>query len=435
MEAAALAGLVLVVGIAVLLLIGAPISVGVGLSSTLAMFVVVGFDNGALTAAQQMFRGINSFALLAIPFFVLAGVIMSQGGIALQLINAGKVLVGRVPGSLPQTTVAANTLFGAVSGSSIAAAAAIGTTMGPLEAKEGYNKNFSAAVNVASAPGGMLVPPSNLMIVYSLVSGSSVAALFVAGYLPGLLWAVACSAVVYLYIRRHPELRETQRVGFREGARVLLIALPSLLLIAVVIVGILAGFFTATESAAIAVFYSAIQSAFYRTIKLRDIPGILLESTKITAVVMFLIAVSTIMGFVLSFSKIPELVADTMFGLSENPVVLLLLIAVILLIVGCFMDATPAVLIFTPIFLPIVTSFGVDPVHFGIMMIFNLSIGTITPPVGTVLFVGAKVSGQPIEGVVRQLLPFLVALVICLIVVIFTPGLSLWLPELFGLMT
>jgi tripartite ATP-independent transporter DctM subunit len=434
MESAALAGLVLVVGIAILLLIGAPISVAVGLSSVLAMFVVVGFDNGALTAAQQMFRGINSFALLAIPFFVLAGVIMSQGGIALQLINAGKVLVGRVPGSLPQTTVAANALFGAVSGSSIAAAAAIGTTMGPLAAKGGYDKNFSAAVNVASAPSGLLIPPSNLMIVYSLVSGTSVAALFTAGYLPGLLWAATCALVVYLYVRRRPELRETQRVGFREGARVLLIALPSLMLIAVVIVGILAGFFTATESAVIAVFYSAIQSAFYRTIKLRDVPNVLLEATRITAVVMFLIAASTIMGFVLSFSQIPELVSDAMFGFSENPVVILLLIAVILLVVGAFMDATPAVLIFAPIFLPIVTSFGVDPIHFGIMMVFNLCIGTITPPVGTVLFVGAKVSDQPIEGIIRQLLPFLVALVGCLIIVIFTPGLSLWLPELFGLM-
>ncbi|MFV2104185.1 TRAP transporter large permease [Micromonospora sp. LOL_024] len=434
METAALAGLVLVVGIAVLLVVGAAISVAVGLSSVLAMFVVVGFDNGALTAAQQMFRGINSFALLAIPFFVLAGVIMSQGGIALQLINAGKVLVGRVPGSLPQTTVAANALFGAVSGSSIAAAAAVGTTMSPLAAKGGYDKNFSAAVNVASAPAGLLIPPSNLMIVYSLVSGTSVAALFMAGYLPGLLWALACSVVVYLYVRRRPELRETQRVGFRQGARVLLVALPSLMLIAVVIVGILAGFFTATESAAIAVFYSAIQAAIYRTIKLRDLPAILLEATKITAVVMFLIAASTIMGFVLSFSQIPELAAEAVFAFSENPVVILLLIATILLVIGAFMDATPAVLIFTPIFLPIVTSFGVDPIHFGIVMIFNLCIGTITPPVGTVLFVGANISGQPIEGIVRQLLPLLGALTICLIIVIFTPGLSLWLPGLFGLL-
>ncbi|GLY17979.1 TRAP transporter large permease [Kineosporia rhizophila] len=434
MDAGVLAGLILVAGIALLLLIGAPISIAVGLASTLAMFVVVGAENGALTSAQQMFRGINSFALLAIPFFVLAGVIMSSGGIAMQLINAGKVLVGRVPGSSAQTTVAANTLFGAVSGSSIAAAAAIGTTMGPVQAKEGYDRNFSAAVNVASAPGGMLVPPSNLMIVYSLVSGTSVAALFMAGYLPGILWAIACSVIVYLYARKRPELKETQRIGFAEGARILLVATPSILLVAVVIGGILLGYFTATESACIAVFYAAILSAIYRTIKLRDIPGILMESTRITAVVMYLVGVSTIMGFVLSFSKIPELVSDTMFGFSENPVVLLLLIALILLVVGCFMDATPAILIFTPIFLPIVTSFGVDPIHFGIMVIFNLSIGTITPPVGTVLFVGAKVADAPIEGVVRQLLPFFGVLVGTLIIVIFTPSLSLWLPEVFGLM-
>jgi tripartite ATP-independent transporter DctM subunit len=433
-ETAALAGLVLVLGMTVLILIGAPISTAVGLPSVLAMFVVVGAENGSLTSAQQMFRGINSFALLAIPFFVLAGVIMSRGGIALRLINASKVMVGRVPGSLPQTTVAANTLFGAVSGSSIAAAASIGTVMAPLEAEEGYDRDFSAAVNVASAPGGMLVPPSNLMIVYSLVSGTSVAALFVAGYLPGILWAVACAIVVWLHVRKRPELRETQRVGFRESVRIILAALPSLFLVVVVIVGILAGFFTATESACIAVFYSAILSAFYRTIKLKDVPGILLESTRITAVVMFLIAVSTIMSFVMSFAKIPDLVADAMFAFSDNPVVLLLVIAFVLLAFGTFMDATPAVLIFTPIFLPIVTSFGVDPIHFGIMMIFNVSIGMITPPVGTVLSVGAQVANRPIEGVIRRLNPFLVALVVCMIVVIFTPGLSLWLPELFGLM-
>lgn len=433
MDIAALAGLVLVVGIAVLLLIGAPISIAVGLSATLAMFVIVGTQNGVLTAAQQMFKGINSFALLAIPFFVLAGVIMNNGGIALRLINAAKVLVGRAPASLAQTNIAANALFGAVSGSAIAAAAAVGTTMAPLQAKEGYDKSFAAAVNVASAPAGMLIPPSNLMIVYSLVSSTSVAALFVAGYVPGVMWALACMVIVYLYSRKHRELRYTEKVTFGEGVRTVLDAVPSLLLIAVVIGGILAGLFTATEAACIAVIYSLVLSFVYRTIRVRDLPRILMESARTTAVVMFLVGVSTIMGFVLSFAKIPALVSSTMFGISENPVVLLLLIAVVLLVVGCFMDATPAVLIFTPIFLPMVMSFGVDPVHFGIMIIFNLCIGTITPPVGTVLFVGAKIANVGIEPVVRQLLPFFAALVVTLVVVIFTPGLSLWLPSALGL--
>lgn len=433
MEPAALAGLILVVGIAVFLLLGAPISVGVGLSATLAMFVILGVENGVLTAAQQVFRGINSFPLLAIPFFVLAGVIMNNGGIALRLINAAKVMVGKMPGSLAQTNVAANALFGAVSGSAVAAAAAIGSTMGPLQAKEGYDKRFAAAVNIASAPSGMLIPPSNLMIVYSLVSSTSVAALFVAGYIPGLLWAATCMVIVYLYARNRRELRFTDKISLAQGAKTILIAVPALLLIVVVIGGILAGFFTPTEGACIAVIYSLVLSFIYRSIKVKQLPGILMDAARTTSVVMFLIGVSSIMGFVLSFAKIPAMVSSAMFGISDNPVLLLLMIAVVLLIVGCFMDPTPAVLIFTPIFLPIVESFGINPVHFGIMMVFNLCIGTITPPVGPVLFVGAKVAGVSIEDVFRRLLPFFAALILMLFVVIFTPALSLWLPTTIGL--
>ncbi|RYV49718.1 TRAP transporter large permease [Pengzhenrongella frigida] len=433
MDPAALAALILVVGIAVFLLLGAPISVGVGLSATLAMFVILGVENGVLTAAQQVFRGINSFPLLAIPFFVLAGVIMNNGGIALRLINAAKVMVGKMPGSLAQTNVAANALFGAVSGSAVAAAAAIGSTMGPLQAKEGYDKRFAAAVNIASAPSGMLIPPSNLMIVYSLVSSTSVAALFVAGYIPGLLWAATCMVIVYVYARKRRELRFTDKISIAQGAKTILIAVPALLLIVVVIGGILAGYFTPTEGACIAVIYSLVLSFIYRSIKVKQLPGILMDATRTTAVVMFLIGVSSIMGFVLSFAKIPAMVSEAMFGISDNPVVLLLMIAVVLLIVGCFMDPTPAVLIFTPIFLPIVMSFGIDPVHFGIMMVFNLCIGTITPPVGPVLFVGAKVAGVSIEDVFRRLLPFFAALIVMLMVVIFTPSLSLWLPTTIGL--
>jgi len=435
MEPATLAGLILVAGIVVFLLMGAPISVGVGLSATLAMFVILGVENGVLTSAQQVFRGINSFPLLAIPFFVLAGVIMNNGGIALLLINAAKVMVGKMPGSLAQTNVAANALFGAVSGSAVAAAAAIGSTMGPLEAKDKYDKNFAAAVNIASAPSGMLIPPSNLMIVYSLVSSTSIAAMFVAGYIPGLMWAAACMVIVYLYARNRPELKLTEKVSFGQGALVIFKATPALLLIVVVIGGILAGTFTPTEGSCIAVVYSLVLSFIYRSIKVKQLPGMLLDATRTTAVVMFLIGVSSIMGFVLSFAEIPALVSNAMFSISDNPVILLLLIAVVLLIVGCFMDPTPAVLIFTPIFLPIVTSFGINPVHFGIMMVFNLCIGTITPPVGPVLFIGTKVAGVSIEDVFRRLLPFFGALVVILLIVIFTPSLSLWLPTTLGLIT
>ncbi|PFG34218.1 TRAP transporter large permease [Sanguibacter antarcticus] len=433
MDVATLAALILVVGIFGLLILGAPISVAVGLSSGLAMVSALGFENGMLTSAQQMFRGINSFSLLAIPFFVLAGVIMNNGGIALRLINAAKVLVGGMPGSLAQTNVAANALFGAVSGSAVAAVAAVGSTMAPLQAKEGYDRNFAAATNIASAPSGMLIPPSNLMIVYSLVSSTSIAALFVAGYVPGLLWAGACMVIVYLYARKRPELKITDMPSWGVRAKTLLDAVPSLALIVVVIGGILAGFFTPTEASCIAVVYSLALSFIYRSVKVRDLKVILLDSARTTAIVMFLIGVSSIMSWVMSFAKIPGMVADAMFSLTDNPTLILLLIAVLLLVVGCFMDPTPAVLIFAPIFLPIVMSFGVDPVHFGIVMVFNLCIGTITPPVGPVLFVGAKVADLRIEDVVRHLVPFFVALVGILLLVMFVPQLSLWLPGILGL--
>lgn len=434
LDTAALAGLILVVGLVVLLLAGAPISVAVGLSSALAMVSALGFENGMLTSAQQMFRGINNFSLLAIPFFVLAGVIMNNGGIALKLINAAKVLVGRMPGSLAQTNVAANALFGAVSGSAVAAVAAVGSTMSPLQAKEGYDRSFTAATNIASAPSGMLIPPSNLMIVYSLVSSTSIAAMFVAGYVPGLMWAAACMIIVYLYARKRPELKITEKIAFSVRAKILLDAIPSLLLIVVVIGGILGGYFTPTEASCIAVVYALVLSFIYRSIKVRDLYRIFLESTRTTAIVMFLIGVSSIMGWVMSFAKIPQMVAEAMFSISENPIVLVLLILLMLLVIGCFMDPTPAVLIFVPIFLPIVAAFDMDPVHFGLMMCFALSIGTITPPVGPVLFVGAKVANLRIEDVIKQLMPFFLALLVVLLLVAFIPQLSLWLPTAIGLL-
>lgn len=435
MDPAALAALILLGGIALFLVMGAPISIAVGLSALIAMFTALGVENGVLTSAQQVFRGINSFPLLAIPFFVLAGVIMNQGGIALRLVNAAKVMVGRMPGSLAQTNIAANALFGAVSGSGVAAAAAIGSTIGPIQAKEGYNKSFAAAVNIASAPSGMIIPPSNLMIVYSLVSSSSVAALFVAGYIPGAMWAASCMVIVYLYARKRPELKVTERVGFGQGAKTILAAVPALLLIVVVIGGILAGVFTPTEGSNIAVIYSLALSFAYRTVKVRQLPKMLLDAARTTSVVMFLVGVSSIMGFVMSFARIPAMASELIFSVSNNPIVILLLISVILLLLGCFMDPTPAVLIFTPILLPIVMAMGIHPVHFGIMMVFNLSIGTITPPVGPILFVGAKVADISIEDVVRRLMPFFGALILVLLMVIFTPALSMWLPTQLGLVT
>jgi tripartite ATP-independent transporter DctM subunit len=432
-ETALLAGLILLIGIAVLIILSVPIAVAIGISTVTAIVAVLGFDRAVLTTSQQMFAGINSFTLLAIPFFILAGVLMNNGGIASRLIDAAKVLVGRAPGSLAQTNVVANGLFGSVSGAAVAAAAAVGTVMGPRQAKEGYDRSFAAAVNVASAPSGMLIPPSNTFIVYSLVSSTSIAALFVAGYGPGLLWALACMSVVYAYSRKRPELKSTDKVSFAQALEILLKAVPSLLMIVIVIGGILAGIFTPTESAAIAVVYSLLLGFIYKTIKVRDLPGILLDATKTTAIVMLLVGVSTAMSWLMSFARIPDLISDSILGLTENPTIILILMMIILLIVGTFMDPTPAILIFTPIFLPIVMEFGIHPVHFGTMIVFNLCVGTITPPVGNVLFVGARVAGLRIEPVIQRLIPFFISLVLGLFVVVFVPQLSMWLPTVLGL--
>ncbi|WP_054710084.1 TRAP transporter large permease [Bacillus sp. JCM 19041] len=433
MDLALQAALLLFFIIGILLVVGVPISISVGIGSMVAMFSIVGFNNGLVSSAQRLFTGMNSFTLLAIPFFVLAGVIMNNGGIALRLINLAKVLSGRLPGSLAHTNVVANMLFGSISGSAVASAAAVGQTMSPLQKKEGYKQEFSAAVNIGSAPAGMIIPPSNTLIVYSLASGgTSIAALFIAGYLPGILWGLACMAVIFFMARRQ-KMPTSERVSMKQAFRTFLQAIPSLLLIVIVIGGIVGGIFTATEGSAIAVLYSLILSFIYRSIKIKDMPDIFLAATRTTVIVIFLIGVSMIMSWVMAFTNIPALLANSLFGFTDNIILILLLMNLVLLVIGTFLDPTPAILIFTPIFWPIAQSYGVDPVHFGIMIVINLSIGTITPPMGPVLFVGTKVAGLRLESVLKPLMPFFFATVVVLLLVTFIPEITLIVPELLGL--
>jgi tripartite ATP-independent transporter DctM subunit len=430
-----LIGAILIGGLVVLLAIGAPVSISIALPSAVCMLLIAGFDNGAVTSAQQMVRGANSFALLAIPFFVLAGVIMNNGGIAERLINLARVLVGRMPAPLAQTNVLANAIFGTVSGSAVASAAAVGATMSPMQRREGYDPAFTAAANVASAPAGMLIPPSNTLIIYSLAAGgTSVGALFLAGYVPGFLWALACAVVVFVYARKHPELKGKPWPHASVILATFLKALPSLGLIVVAIGGIVAGFFTPTEGSAIAVLYALALSFVYRTIKVRELPRILLEACRTSSIVIFLIAVSTIMGFVMAYSRLPQLMAEGLFGWTDSKVVVLLIMMLLLLVIGIPLDPTPAILIFTPIFLPIAISYGIDPVHFGIMMVFNLSIAVISPPSAPVLFVGAQVAKVRLDHVIKHLMPFMAVLVVLLFVIVFVPDVSLFLPRLLGLM-
>ncbi len=435
MDPATIAGLILLFGILIGIVFSLPIAIVIGTASFLAAIPLLGMEQAVLVTAQRMFTGINSFPLLAIPLFVLAGVIMNNGGIAGRLVDAAKVLTGRMPASLAQTNIVANSMFGAVSGAAVAAAAAVGNVMNGRMVKEGYDRRFAAAVNVASAPAGMLIPPSNTFIVYSLVSSTSIAALFMAGAIPGILWAVACMVVVYLYARKQPgKLRSADRVSFKQGLLVIWRAVPSLLMIIIVVGGILAGYFTATESASIAVVYCLVLSAAYRSIKPKELPGILVDAGRTTAIVMLLVGVSTALSFVMSFARIPDIISDAVLGFTDSKVVVLLIMMVILLVVGTFMDPTPAILIFVPIFLPIVTQFGVDPVHFGAMVVMNLSVGVITPPVGNVLFVGARIARLRIEPVITRLWPFLLAIILTLFLVVFIPQLSLWLPTAMDLM-
>lgn len=426
--------IVLVVSFFFLLIVGVPIAYSIGVAGVLTMLVHIDSLPALTTYALRMASGLDSFALLAIPFFILAGNIMNSGGIALRLIDFAKVLVGRLPGGLAVVNVVANMLFGAISGSAAAAASAIGSIMTPEMRKAGYDPNFSAAVNISSATTGMTIPPSNVLIVYSLASGGvSVSALFMAGYLPGILTGVAIMIVAAFFAAK-AGYTVGERVTLRQGIRCFLRAIPSLMLLVIVIGGILAGWFTATEASAIAVLYALLLSFFYKELTWKELPGVLLRSAKTTAIVLLLVATCTGLSWIMSYENIPQTVSRLLLAISDNPVVILLLINVILLLVGVFMDMTPAVLIFTPIFLPIaVQQLGMDPVHFGIMMVLNLCVGLCTPPVGSVLFIGCSVAGVRIDQVIRPLIPLFAAMVFVLLLVTYLPGLSLWIPSLFGL--
>jgi tripartite ATP-independent transporter DctM subunit len=418
----------------VLLAAGVPIAFTLGLSAFAALAVSLDPGSASTVLAQRLATGLDSFALLAIPFFILSGNLMNRGGIAARLVDLAKVVVGRLPGGLAYVNVLANMLFGAVSGSAAASAAANGGFMAPLMKREGYDRDFGAAVNISSAVTGLLIPPSNVMVVYSLASGGvSIAALFVAGYVPGILLGLVLMVVGGMLAQRRG-YPVGERIGAAQAWRILRAALPSLALIVVIMGGIILGWFTPTEASAVAVLYTFVLAVLvYREVRWRDLPRIVTDSAATTAVVLLLIGASMGLSWVMSSANLPQAVTSLLLGLTEDKLMLLLLINLLLLFVGTFMDMTPAVLIFTPILLPVVQKFGMDPIHFGLMMIFNLCIGLCTPPVGSVLFVGCSVAQTTLRQVLRPLLPFFAAMVIVLLLVTYVPALSLWLPSLLGL--
>lgn len=479
---------VLVFSFVILLIIGVPIAFSIGISGILTMLVSIDMIPALTTFSQRMGTGLNSFALLAIPFFILAGNIMNSGGIAIRLIDFARVLVGGIPGGVAMVNVLANMLFGAISGSAAASASAIGSIMQPEMKKEGYPENFSAAVNITSATTGLSIPPSNILIVYSLASGGvSITALFLAGYLPGILTGlgIIITAVTMLIYKKKGTKAAVKALGVVSviaiglvlfyqgvsfsranfspvlnkillyvilaglavfgyirtiknkkkalaGTKKFLDAIPSLMMLVIVIGGIVAGFFTATEASAIAVLYSLILAFIYGEVKIHHLPDIILRSVKTTGIVMLLVATCLGLSWIMAYENIPQNVSEGLLSLTSNPFMILLIINMLLLFVGIFMDMTPAVLIFTPIFLPIVTAMGVDPIHFGIIMVLNLSVGLCTPPVGSVLFIGCSVAGLSIDKVIKPLLPMFIAMVVVLLLVTYFPQISLWLPAKFG---
>ncbi|MCI9121801.1 MAG: TRAP transporter large permease, partial [Oscillibacter sp.] len=383
---------------------------------------------------QRTFVGMSSFSLTAIPFFILAGNLMNQGGIAKRLVDFVMAILGKLPGALLVTNAGANALFGAISGSASAAAAAVGSMVREGEEEQGYDPALCAAANGASAPSGLLIPPSNALITYSLASGgTSVAALFLGGYLPGLLWALCCILVGVFLAKRRGYRGVPGNYDWVNLVRATLRAVPALSLIVVVIGGIVGGVFTATEGSAIAVVYALFLGVCYRSIHLKSLWRIFVDSAKMSGMVVFLIGVSNILGWVMSFNQIPQAVSAALLGLTENRYLILLIMNLILLAAGTFMDVTPAILIFTPLFLPIVKTFGMHPVHFGLILVYNLCIGNITPPVGNTLFVSIKVGRTTLAKTIPYMLWYYAAILVGLLLVTYWPALSMGLPTLAGL--
>ena len=411
--------LVLVISFGILLVFSVPVAWSIAISSLLTIMVSVPLLPSLTTVSQRIATGLDSFALLAIPFFILSGQIMTEGGIASRLISFAKTLVGFLPGGLALINIISAMLMGSIAGSAMASASAMGSILGPEMEKEGYSKEFGVAVNITSATTGLVIPPSNVLIVYSLASGGvSVAALFLAGYIPGILTGLFLMIVAMIWSKKN-NYKVGKRSTLKEVFTEFINALPSLFLLVVVVGGIIVGIFTATEASAIAVLYALILGFIYRELTVKGMPKVLLESIETTAIVMLLIGASMCMSWVLSFENIPQDISAFLLGISDNKIIILLIINLILLMVGIFMDMTPAVLIFTPIFLPVVTSLGMDPTHFGIILVLNLCIGLCTPPVGSVLFVGVGIANTTITKVIKPLIPFFIVMIFSLFLVTF----------------
>ena len=415
----------------VLMLVGMPVAYALGMAALVgAIWIDLPLDGVMI----QMASGVNKFSLLAIPCFVLAGAIMAEGGMARRLVAFAGVLVGFVRGGLSLVNILASTFFGAVSGSSVADTASIGSVLIPEMEKQGYPRDFSTAVTVSGSVQAILIPPSHNAVIYSMAAGGSVsvAALFMAGVFPGLLLGLSL-AIYCLYVARKRNFPKGRVIPMKEALRICADAMWGLMTMFIILGGILSGVFTATESASIAVVWAFFVTMFiYRDYKWRDLPKLMHRTVKTVCIVMILIGFAASFGYIMTLMQIPLKITTMFTSFSDNRYVILALINIMLLALGTLMDMAPLILILTPILLPVVKVLGVDPVHFGMIMMVNLGIGLITPPVGAVLFVGSAVAKLRIEQVVRAMGPFFVILLLVLILVTYVPAISLWLPRSFG---
>jgi tripartite ATP-independent transporter DctM subunit len=422
----------------VLMLLDTPIAFVIGIATVMSAWAL-GYGDVLISMARDMGNGLDSFALLAIPFFILAGDLMGAGGLAGRLIDFAAVFLGRFRGGLAMVNTLTCMLFGAISGSAAAAVSSVGGTLIPEMNRKGYNKDFNIALTATAATTGLLIPPSNVMIVYAVVASNiSISALFLAGVMPGIVIGLLIMAVALLVSRRKGYGGGQEEVDARSQRSALVCtwrALPSLLLVVFVLGGILSGWFTPTEASAVAVLWAFVLAVVvYREVPVKALPRLMIGSARTTGIVMLLVAVSQAMSGLLTTEQVPQVVSEALLGVSTNPLMILLTINLILLLVGVFMDMTPAVLVFTPIFLPVAVGIGLDPVHFGIILIANLCIGLCTPPVGTCLFLGCSVGKSNIARVSWAMLPFYAAMFVGLIIITYWPKLSLWLPKALGVM-
>ncbi len=428
MSTSAIAILLLVGGFIALIILRVPIPIALVASTAVTMIYL---DLPLMTMVQQMAKSINSFSLMAVPFFILAGEIMGAGGISDKIVDFANAIVGRFRGGLACVNCLDSMFFGGISGSAVADVSSLGSIVIPTMVKSGYGRDFSIALTVTTSCQGVLIPPSHNMIFFALAAGGvSVGKLFLGGAIPGILLGFALMAYsLFISVKRNYPKGEA--MGLKQILLVTKDAIIALFTAIIIMGGVSLGWFTATESAAIACIYAFLISMFvYKKLKWKDIPRILGNVVNTLCLSFSLIAAAGAFGYVLAFLKVPALLTNFLLSITDNRIILLLLINLMLLFLGCIMDMAPIIFIVTPILLPVVTALGMDPVHFGVMMIFNLAIGLCTPPVGSALFVGCAVGKSSIERVTKELLPMYAVMITCLLIVTFVPALSTWLPNL-----